>query len=163
MANSLNASETGKNFKENVRTTVEENGHFIEITSIREMNEKLAEVQAGTIAPLAKHFAVNLQIGKDTYDCPWKADFVTINGANAPGSQVRVLHVRWQQVGGSVDQKFPFFVLNAMKLKCQSIFVLGGKGFKPGARKWLQNQKGNKIIEVFTQDEFQEWVNNGNL
>jgi hypothetical protein len=156
MTDGAKAARTGMNFKAQIRTTLTSNG-FTEIT-VQAMQERLASMTENTIVYDGKFFAMNVHIGTDIYTCPWKADFVAVNGTT-----VRILHVRWQQVGGSVDQKFPFFVENARRLNYKSIFILGGDGFKQGARKWLQNQKNARIIEVFTEEEFQEWANNGNL
>ena len=100
---------------------------------------------------------------KDIYGAPMKVDFVYMD----PGRRTPcvVIHARWQQVGGSVDQKFPFFMLNAKKCRYPVIFVLGGDGFKAGARKWLESEarRAKNVLHVFSEEQFQEWANNGNL
>jgi hypothetical protein len=146
------ATKTSQNFRAQIKTTFEVNG-FSEI-SAEEMQVILSDRTPVSI-PV---FARNVEIGHDIYGNQWRADFVY-----ARGRVRRVVHARWQQSSGSVDQKFPFFVENAKRLEFKSIFVLGGDGFKKGARAWLSSQKSLKIREVLSEEEFQEWANNGNL
>lgn len=148
MSGGAKAARTGANFRAQIETTLKCNG-FRE-TSI--MESYLDGLSVGE--PM---FGRNVVIGDDIYGNEFRADFVYVKG-----NTVRVIHARWQQASGSVDQKFPFFAANARTLPYASIFVLGGDGFKTGAREWLKRQKGRQIIEVFTEEEFQEWMNNGN-
>jgi len=148
MSGGAKAARTGANFRAQIKTTLECNG-FRETTMMGSYLDGLEVSQS--------LFGRNVVIGVDVYGNQFRADFVYVRGRT-----VRVIHARWQQASGSVDQKFPFFAANAMTLPYSSIFVLGGDGFKTGAREWLKQQKGRKIIEVFTEEEFQEWMNNGN-
>jgi len=153
MSAGAKASKNGKNFKEQIATTLRVNG-FSEIT--KEDMQSLIDCEGARLDK--KVFAKNVVLGKNIYSGDWRTDFLYYNGKN-----FRILHARWQQVGGSVDEKFPFFVANAKKSDKLSIFVLGGDGFKQGARDWLASQVGLKIVEVFSEEEFQEWANDGNL
>jgi hypothetical protein len=153
MSAGAKASRNGKNFKAQIATTLTVNG-FEEITK-----EEMTDILNGAYCE-KRVFAKNVVLGKNIYGVDWRTDFIYFNGNN----RFRIIHARWQQVGGSVDEKFPFFVANARKANAKdSIFVLGGDGFKQGARDWLKAQKRHPIIEVFSEEEFQEWANNGNL
>ena len=83
-------------------------------------------------------------------------------------SDTRNLNVRieckWQQSGGSVDEKFPYLFQNSLKVPEQEIILLvDGDGYKKCARDWLvQSAKActSKIIHVFDLKEFLTWLNN---
>ena len=150
MAAGSKAVRTGINFRAQIKTTLECSG-FRESPII----ESYLSGEMTLVNPV---FGRNVVIGMDIYGNEFKADFVYIKG-----KVIRVIHARWQQSSGSVDQKFPFFVANAKNLPYSSIFVLGGDGFKQGARVWLNSQKDSRIVNVFTEEEFQEWMNNGNF
>ena len=76
-----------------------------------------------------------------------------------------IKEVKWQQVGGSVDEKYPYLVLNIqMKYEVPTILILDGNGYKKGAEKWIRSQSGHgNFLSVFNLQQFHAWVNNGNL
>ena len=48
---------------------------------------------------------------------------------------------KWQSSDGSVDEKFPYLVMNIrMAYPCPVIIILDGRGSKPGAVEWLKGQ-----------------------
>jgi len=146
------AGKNSTHFKEQIATTMRVNGY-------KEIDKSaMQEILTGLVTCTEKVFAKNVVLGKNVYGVDWRTDFIYFNGKG-----FRIIHARWQQVGGSVDEKFPFFVANARKATKDSIFVLGGDGFKQGARDWLKAQKRPPIVEVFTEEEFQTWANDGNL
>lgn len=83
---------------------------------------------------------------------------------------VRV-EAKWQQAAGSVDEKYPYMLLNGIYQypEKEIIFVVDGGGYKPGARRWLQDQIDNdwlqykeiqhKSIQLMTIAEFVAWFN----
>ncbi len=80
------------------------------------------------------------------------------------------IECKWQQVSGSVDEKFPYLYLNcieAMKEK-DIILVIDGDGYKDGAIKWLKDAVKSRVyqkydceknIRVFNLKEFIIWAN----
>lgn len=150
MAAGSKAIRTGANFRAQIKTTLECSG-FTEVGNID------SYITSPNLPP-CPIFARNVLIGLDVYGNPLRVDFIYMKG-----NVRRILHARWQQTSGSVDQKFPFFAANAQQLPLSSIFVLGGDGFKDGAKQWLENQTGGRIYAVFGEEEFQEWMNNGNF
>lgn len=100
---------------------------------------------------------------KGIYGTPLKHDFMLYHPEKWPDKLV--IECKWQQVSGSVDEKYPYNVLNVKeRYICPAIILLDGEGFKVGAREWLRAQvDGVKLLHVFSMMEFQTWVNNDNL
>jgi len=81
------------------------------------------------------------------------------------------IECKWQQVFGSVDEKFPYLYLNCIFAMPEDfiIIVVDGGGAKPSAVSWLKNaaatrqlipaDKGGKKVVVFTLAEFMAWAN----
>lgn len=86
------------------------------------------------------------------------------------GMQTRI-ECKWQQSGGSVDEKLPYLYLNCLEAVPERdiIIIIGGGGMKKGAIAWLKSAVANrkyleisaepKRIQVFTIDEFIQWAN----
>lgn len=84
--------------------------------------------------------------------------------------KIRV-EAKWQQSTGSVDEKYPYMLLNGIYKypEREIIFVVDGNGYKPGARKWLEDrvsenwldyqQQQHKSIKVMKINEFVAWFN----
>jgi len=111
---------------------------------------------------LVKHFPYI-----SIYETKCRTEFVLIHD----GRRIRI-ECKWQQVSGSVDEKFPYLYLNAVQKweEKESILVVDGGGYKPKALEWLKHSAKNKIgfshkpdkaIAVFTFTEFMIWVNKG--
>ncbi len=74
------------------------------------------------------------------------------------------IEAKWQQSGGSVDEKYPYLVANLKKYPAyHSIIVLDGGGYKAGAEAWLRTQTDGILLHVFNMVQFQIWTNKGNL
>ena len=81
------------------------------------------------------------------------------------------IECKWQQVGGSVDEKLPYLYLNTIEAMPENniVIIIDGKGFKEGAITWLKDavqqkkytdlHNRNKSIEVLTISEFITWAN----
>jgi hypothetical protein len=76
---------------------------------------------------------------------------------------------KWQQSGGSVDEKYPYLYLNCVEAiqEDEIIIVLDGGGYHPGALSWLKGacqelrySTDQKSIRVFNLTEFITWANN---
>jgi hypothetical protein len=101
--------------------------------------------------------------GKSIYGTPIYADFAIYHPQRWP--DCLIIEAKWQQVGGSVDEKYPYLVLNIQNCYCYpTILLLDGKGYKRGAEQWMRGQAGNKnLLHVFNMVEFQTWANTGNI
>lgn len=81
------------------------------------------------------------------------------------------IECKWQQVSGSVDEKFPYLYLNAIETMPEEhiIIIVGGDGSRKGAITWLKDavakkkyttaENKKKKIEVFFLTEFMAWAN----
>jgi hypothetical protein len=80
------------------------------------------------------------------------------------------IECKWQQSGGSVDEKFPYVYLNALEaMPEQDIFIVyGGSGAKPGAINWIRQAvkegryrppSSTKTIRVLSVEQFIAWAN----
>lgn len=94
-----------------------------------------------------------------------KTEFVIVDASR----RIRV-EAKYQSAPGSVDEKYPYMLLNGIYQYPESeiIFVVDGGGYKAGARKWLEdNIKDNwldykskgKDIKLMTIAEFAGWFN----
>lgn len=92
------------------------------------------------------------------YGTTSRSEFIVISE-----SSFAVIECRWQSVGGSVDEKWPYLILNAEKLIldkiCNVVVILyGGGGARPESILWSkQRVSGRSDIRVLNQDEFRLW------
>lgn len=71
---------------------------------------------------------------------------------------------RWQSSGGSVHEKYPYWVMSIARGQYKTIIVLDGEGYDKKAERWLRNQSGkNNLLHVFNQKEFSNFSNNGGI
>ena len=135
------------------------------------INERLLErdyrlvPRAGFVAATADKqpvYSRQFHIGSSIYDTPLYCDFILYHPDRHPGCLI--IESKWQQTGGSVDEKFPFFVHNIQqKHPHKTVVVLDGGGYKKKAEAWLRGQIGNNLLAVFSMAEFQKWANKGNI
>lgn len=80
------------------------------------------------------------------------------------------IECKWQEVAGSVDEKFPYLYLNCIEAMPEStiIIIVDGGGYKTGALQWLKEVSENntyiknnkhKDIKIFSLSEFMVWAN----
>ena len=108
-------------------------------------------------------FARQFPFKKGIYGTEVKVDFLLYHPEKHPSCLI--IEAKWQQTGGSVDEKFPYLYLNLIEFPYPSILVLDGGGYRAGAEKWIRSRTrlSNKFNHVFSMSEFQIWANNGNL
>jgi len=94
-----------------------------------------------------------------------KTEFVIVDNPR----RIRV-EAKYQSAAGSVDEKYPYMLLNGIYQYPESeiIFVVDGGGYKPGARKWLEDhikenwldyKSKGKDIKLMSIVEFANWFN----
>lgn len=107
-------------------------------------------------------YSMQYPIGKSVYETKLYCDFIIYHPERHP--QSLVIESKWQESSGSVDEKFPYLVLNIREqYPCATIIVLDGGGFKKGAEEWIRKQVDEKLIHVFNMMEFQKWSNSNQL
>lgn len=101
-------------------------------------------------------------LGLSIYETELFCDFLIYHPQKWP--ECLVIESKWQQSGGSVDEKYPYTVLN-LKTRCEykSILLLDGGGYRAGAERWLRQTTDGKLMQIFNMSQFQAWVNRGNL
>ena len=160
---SLRAESTGSVAEATVRSVLTSRG-YVEL-SVQEAlaDEPIAEQIAmfrdftRRTRP-ARLFVAQYPIGQSIYGLPLFAD-LWIKGA--PGFPAGLaLEVKWQQSTGSVDEKFPYLVLNIRECyPCPAIVIADGGGQRPGALQWLRSQVGGNLLAVYSLAEFLAWSN----
>jgi hypothetical protein len=102
-----------------------------------------------------KHFKAGVSI----YNTPIFSDFVIYHPQKWPYGLI--IEVKWQEVKGSVDEKYPYLVLNInTRFPYKAIVLLDGGGYKPGAEAWLRRQVGiGNLLGVFNMVQLQTWAN----
>lgn len=107
-------------------------------------------------------YTKQLHLGDSIYETPMYGDFVLYHPKLHPNCLI--IECKWQQAGGSVDEKYPYFILNVQtKHPHKTLVLLDGGGYKPKAELWMKKQVGNNLLNVFNMGEFQKWVNKGNI
>ena len=99
------------------------------------------------------------------YNSQGKTEFVIMAGVQ----RIRV-ESKYQCTSGSVYEKYPYMLLNAIYqyVEREVILVVDGGGYKPGARQWIANmlmsnwmgyREMGKSINLFSIAEFVNWFN----
>ena len=85
-------------------------------------------------------YASQVIIGKSIYGKDRKVDLLLFHPTKHPDGLV--VQCKWQSSGGSVDEKYPFEVLNIQQGTLDTIIVLDGGGYSDGAKEWLSARAG---------------------
>lgn len=103
-------------------------------------------------------FTRQAHVGLSIYGHPMKADILIATGPEFPNGFV--IESKWQDQGGSVDEKFPYLVMNIKECSpYPTVVVYGGGGAKTGAIAWLKRQVGGNLLAVLSLEEFLSWAN----
>lgn len=108
-------------------------------------------------------YARRFFVGRSIYETSMYCDFILYHPQKWPDNLI--IESKWQQVGGSVDEKYPYLVLNIQtRYPHPTILLLDGGGYKAGAERWIRNQAGHgNLREVYNMQQFQAWANKGNI
>lgn len=106
-------------------------------------------------------YATQVNTGKTIYGTNLKSDFLLYHPQKWPMGLV--IEVKWQQRGGTVDEKFPYLVMNIWSSEYLTILILDGGGYREGAERWVRSMQKHNLLHVFNLTEFIIWVNQGNL
>lgn len=113
-----------------------------------------------TASLLPKRYAKQVYIGTGIYQTSLKVDFYVIGLAASPSGLI--IECKWQESGGSVDEKFPYLNLNIQdSYPAPTIVVIGGEGMREGAIQWLRQQVtyNRNLLGVYSLDRFIAWAN----
>lgn len=103
------------------------------------------------------NFKRQYKICDSIYGHPVRIDFFIENAEGYPNGLA--IECKWQDVSGSIDEKFPYLVLNIKeRFPCPAVIMLDGSGQRHGSIEWIRAQTDEKLIAVFTISEFLSWV-----
>ena len=140
--------KTGRSFEKNIEAQL--------------LNLGYKKVKSSKFLELSKHsnekmFASQFNLGKNIYKTKQIVDFIITRADDTP----LVIQAKWQQSKGSVDEKFPFLVINLKEESpFDSLIVIDGGGYRSDAVTWMKEQIDNKLLGVFSYSEFMIWSNN---
>ena len=69
-----------------------------------------------------------VKVGTTVYDSDRYCDFLVLNKDLFPDGLV--IECKWQQSAGSVDEKYPFLVVNIMKTGVPTVVLIDGGGLQ---------------------------------
>lgn len=105
-----------------------------------------------------KIFAKQMPIGQGIYKTNLKCDFIIYHPTKF--KEGVIIESKWQQTGGTADEKLPYTIMNIqLKYPLKTILLIDGRGFRPQAIEWVREQQGNNLMKVFSMAEFQAWAN----
>lgn len=102
------------------------------------------------------------------YGHPGKTEFLLSSKKHNLKTRIEC---KWQQVAGSVDEKFPYLYLNCIEAIPENdiLILIDGAGAKKGSLQWLKDATKNKLyvsekskhknIQIMTTAEFIIWAN----
>ncbi len=107
-----------------------------------------------------KRYAKQVYIGSGIYGTDIYVDFYIFNAvAFATGL---IIECKWQQSGGSVDEKLPYLNLNIQACyPSPAVVLIDGEGMKKGAINWLTRQVDSNpnLLAVHNLSHFMIWAN----
>lgn len=110
---------------------------------------------------IPKRYARQVYIGPGIYGTDIYVDFYIIGSSSI--SSGLIIECKWQQSGGSVDEKLPYVNLNIQKCyPAPAVVLIDGGGMKPGSISWLTKQVvfNPNLLAVHTLASFIAWSNN---
>jgi hypothetical protein len=135
-------------------------GHkYVQIASNLPKKQRLANLLNSTNLP--KRYARQVHIGSGIYGTEIYVDFYIIGSPAITAGLI--IECKWQQVGGSVDEKLPYVNLNIQNCyPAPAVVLIDGGGMKPGAISWLTQQVNSNpnLRAVHTLSSFIVWANN---
>ena len=147
------ANKTGRNLEHQIKEVLVSSGY-------NEIKDK--KLFLDDLVFFEKVFSIHCYIGNSIYGTKLFTDIILYHPEKYPNRLA--IEIKWQQVSGSVDEKFPYIIENVKKrFPCPAIIILDGDGYKLGAKKWLEDQIDNKFLGVYSLSEFIKFTNNGGM
>ncbi|GET42615.1 PD-(D/E)XK nuclease superfamily protein [Microseira wollei] len=152
------ANKAGNVLEKTVEGALQGHG-YVPVGDKLRKKQKLAYLLNSTNIP--RRYAREVHIGPGIYGTNIYVDFYIIGSPAIPAGII--IECKWQQVGGSVDEKLPYVNLNIQNCyPAPAIVLLDGGGMKPGAITWLKQQvaANQNLLAVHTLSSFIIWANN---
>jgi len=152
------ANRSGNVLERNVEGTLLGHG-YIQLDKKLQRKQLLPFLLSST--SLSKRYARQVHIGQGIYGTDIYVDFYIVGSAAIPSGLI--IECKWQQSGGSVDEKLPYVNLNVLTCyPAPTVVLIDGGGMKPGAIAWLNAQvtMNSTLLAVHTLSSFIAWANN---
>lgn len=102
-------------------------------------------------------FTCQLKAHSNIYLAVQKADIFAVHPDKYPMGII--VEVKWQTVGGSVDEKFPFVVHSLKKAPVDlGLLVIDGGGARSASIDWAMRQNTDKVITFDGIGSFSRWA-----
>lgn len=139
--------KTGRSFEKNIEA---------QLINLGYIKVKASEFLDYSNHSDGKYFSSQFNLGKNIYNTNQIVDFIISRKNEKP----LVIQAKWQQAKGSVDEKFPYLIIN-LKEKSQfdSLIVIDGGGYRKDAIAWMKEQIDEKLIGILSYSEFMVWSN----
>lgn len=110
-----------------------------------------------------KQYSKQVYCGETIYGTRRKVDFLIVNKDLFPDALI--IECKWQQSGGTVDEKFPYLLFNIIKTGIPTVVLIDGSGYRPAALKFLKDESGKEgaLKAAWDMQEFSMKANNGFL
>lgn len=107
-------------------------------STFRELEFKIfSQNEIGKLVELPDRFVVRNSTYITIYKQKGRSEFLVVDMVK--NIKMRI-EIKLQKTSGSVDEKFPYFYLNAATAHdADVLIILDGGGYKYGAKKWLEN------------------------
>ena len=151
-----NANKAGKLFEANIK------GHFVDRGFIFvEPSEVLRGLANGDDLLLFgdKWYSTQLACERNLYQAKFKADVFVFEKEHWPNGLI--IECKYQELGGSVDEKYVFTVMSLKELKHRdTLLILGGNGARNCAVNWMKDQQDKKGQFRFFggSEQFYNWL-----
>ena len=118
----------------------------------------LEDVLAAVFTGVGLEFQRQVVVGKNIYEYNLRVDFVVRNLQQFPAGLI--VESKWQDVLGSIDEKFPYLKDNIyLQYPLPTIVVVHGGGCRANAVNWLRAQcDGQHFIGVYGLEQFISWA-----
>ncbi|WP_088239496.1 PD-(D/E)XK nuclease superfamily protein [Calothrix rhizosoleniae] len=147
------ANKSGGILEANVKTILNEHDYF-------QVGHHVPKEIIGNAALLPKRYGRQIDIGMGIYQTALNVDFYIVGIPKFTSGLI--IECKYQESGGSVDEKFPYLNLNIQHCyPAPTIVVMGGTGMRQGALDWLKNQVecNHNLVAVNSLDRFIAWAN----
>jgi len=114
------------------------------------------------VKPNEKWFCRQYNRIKGIYNVNLRIDFFLMSPEKYPDGLA--IEVKFQKVGGSVDEKYPFVILNMFEIfqqhNIKSVLFLEGKGYRKCALTWCLKQNCEVLTVIEGMENIISWVMN---
>jgi hypothetical protein len=158
MTQGAKANKSGHILERTVEGTLQAHGYFKKVSNTQKQQQLEDFLNAGL---LPKRYARNIYIGMGIYTTDIYADFFVIGSPAFPSGLI--IECKWQESGGSVDEKYPYLNLNIERCyPVPAIVIVAGGGMRQKAIDWFKQQvelNENLIAVHSCVDTFISWAN----